>query len=62
MNCWAITGEPNLSIVSTDLPTDMTTCSTLVNRIPDVLNAPAGYVTVDKLPRLVYRHPVASTT
>jgi 2,4-diaminopentanoate dehydrogenase len=62
MNCWAITGEPNLNVVSTDLPTDMTTCSTLVNRIPDVLNAPAGYITVDKLPRLVYRHPVASTT
>jgi 4-hydroxy-tetrahydrodipicolinate reductase len=33
----------------------MTTCTQVVNRIPDVINAPPGFVTVDMLPRLAYR-------
>ena len=33
----------------------MTTVTQLVNRIPDVINAPPGFVTIEKLPRLRYR-------
>lgn len=30
------------------------TCAAVVNRIPDVINAPAGYVTTSKMPALSY--------
>ena len=33
----------------------MTTCTQLVNRIPDVINAEPGFVTIEKLPKLRYR-------
>ena len=33
----------------------MTTCTQLVNRIPDVINAPPGFITIEKLPRPRYR-------
>ena len=31
------------------------TCGTIVNRIPDVINAPAGFVTTSRMPVLKYR-------
>lgn len=31
------------------------TCATIVNRIPDVINAPAGYITTSKMPTLKYK-------
>ena len=31
------------------------TCATIVNRIPDVINGEAGYVSTDKLAELKYR-------
>jgi len=33
----------------------MTTCTQIVNRIPDVINAAPGFITVEKLPKLKYR-------
>jgi 4-hydroxy-tetrahydrodipicolinate reductase len=55
INDWTITGEPELHLSNPAVPTGMTTCTQLVNRIPDVINAPPGFVTVEKLPRPQYR-------
>ena len=54
-NDWEIHGEPDLRVVNPIVPTQMTTCTQLVNRIPDVINAEPGFVTVDRLPQLKYR-------
>lgn len=55
INDWEIKGEPDLMLSNGTVPTQITTCTQLVNRIPDVVNAPAGFVTIEKLPRLKYR-------
>jgi 4-hydroxy-tetrahydrodipicolinate reductase len=55
INDWTVTGEPELHLSNPAVPTGMTTVTQLVNRIPDVINAPPGFVTVEKLPRPRYR-------
>jgi 4-hydroxy-tetrahydrodipicolinate reductase len=55
INDWTLTGEPNLRLTNPEVPTQITTCTQYVNRIPDVINAPAGFVTVERLPKLRYR-------
>ena len=55
INDWTITGEPELRLLNPAVPTGVTTCTQLVNRIPDVINAPPGFITIEKLPPLRYR-------
>lgn len=54
-NEWTVVGEPSLNLVNTELPTHLTTCATLVNRLPDVIAALPGYLTPHMLLRLTYR-------
>jgi 4-hydroxy-tetrahydrodipicolinate reductase len=55
INDWTITGEPELHLSNPRVPTQVTTCTQLVNRIPDVINAEPGFVTIERLPKLRYR-------
>jgi 2,4-diaminopentanoate dehydrogenase len=52
---WLVRGEPNLSLRFGGLDGNLTTPVQMVARIPDVINAAPGYVTIEQLPKLVYR-------
>ncbi|KUI30472.1 hypothetical protein [Mycobacterium sp. GA-2829] len=55
INEWEISGEPDVVLSNGTVPTQLTTCTQLVNRIPDVIAARPGIITVDELARLRYR-------
>ena len=51
---WQITGEPNTEFHVVKPATVEHTCATIVGRIPSVLDAPEGLVTLDELPPIDY--------
>ena len=53
-NDWTILGEPDTTVKIACPATVELTCATIVNRIPQLLNAPTGYVTTEKLPPAKY--------
>ena len=57
-NEWTVYGEPNTTITVARPSTVELTCATIVNRIPDVINAQPGYVTTDKLGDLQFKFKI----
>ena len=49
-NEWTLYGEPNTTSIVNRPATVELTCATLVNRIAQLIDAPAGYVTTDQFP------------
>lgn len=55
-NLWEITGEPSINVVTDDARGDVTTAYNTVNRVPDVINAPAGMLAVGQMPLPFHKH------
>lgn len=54
-NTWRIEGSPNMCVVMEDAHGECCTAQDAINRIPDVINARPGLLTVSDLPRPSYR-------
>lgn len=54
-NEWEVQGEPNTTLIINRPSTVELTCATIVNRIPDVINAEPGYITTDRIGELNYK-------
>ena len=54
-NEWTVFGEPDTTITVVRPDTVELTCGTVVNRIPDVINARPGFVTTNELGDLSYK-------
>lgn len=54
-NEWTVEGEPSTTIVVSRPDTVELTCATIVNRIPDVINAKPGYVPTERIGELNYK-------
>ncbi len=53
-NEWTLEGEPDTTLVVNRPATVELTCATLTNRIPMLIDSPAGYVTTEKMPTNYY--------
>ncbi len=53
-NEWTLYGEPDSTLVCNKPATVELTCANIVNRIPQLIDAPNGYVTTDKFPYNIY--------
>jgi 4-hydroxy-tetrahydrodipicolinate reductase len=54
-NVWAIQGEPSTEVIINRPATVELTCATIVNRIPDLIAAPPGFTTTEKMPTNRFR-------
>jgi len=54
-NEWTVYGEPDTTIVVSRPATVELTCASIVNRIPDVINAESGFVPTCDMDELYYR-------
>ena len=54
-NEWTVEGEPNTTIIVNKPSTVELTCATIVNRIPDLINAKPGFIGTFEMDELKYR-------
>jgi len=54
-NEWTVEGEPTTTLVISRPNTVELTCASIVNRLPDVMNSAAGYITTDKIGELNFK-------
>ena len=54
-NIWTVEGDPPTPIPVERPSTVELTCGTVVNRIPDVINAQPGYITTEKIGDLHFK-------
>lgn len=54
-NVWRFDGEPSFEVVTDDPRPDIGTTTDVVNRLPDIVNAKPGFLTVKDLPKPIYR-------
>lgn len=54
-NEWTVYGEPSTTITVNRPSTVELTCADIVNRLPDVINAEAGFISTSKLPDPTYK-------
>lgn len=56
---WRFTGEPTFTVTTDDPRPDIGTTTDIVNRLPDIIAAPAGFLTVGDLPKpFFHSHPL----
>ena len=54
-NEWTVIGEPDTTITVNRPATVELTCATIVNRLPDVINAKPGFIPTHEMDELMYR-------
>lgn len=52
---WEIKGQPNLSVKVDGLGSPVVTAAQTINRLSHIIEAPAGYITIEKLPMAKYQ-------
>lgn len=61
INEWTVEGEPNTTITVQRPATVELTCASIVNRIPDLINAEAGFIPTADMKDLEYRTQALNT-
>ncbi|WP_395812735.1 hypothetical protein [Archangium minus] len=54
LNEWTLQGEPSTTVTVRNPATPALTCATVLNRLPQLLAAPPGFVTTDRLDMASY--------
>ena len=54
-NTWTVYGEPDTTVTINKPATVELTCADIVNRIPDVINAPSGFIPTSRMGEMTYR-------
>ena len=57
-NTWTVEGEPTTTVTVNRPATVEMTCASIVNRIPDIIKAPAGYVPTCRMGDITFKSKI----